>query len=630
MWWADTTSGTLKIRNSSDNAWVELLQLDGTLTLEDGSASTPALAFRDDLNTGIYSSSADTFNVAAGGFERMELGGTTIFNEDGRDVDFRIESDTQANLFYLDAGNSRIILGASSATAGKFAVNDSDGNHIWLIGRSSDDKSAVSFRNNADDAYRGRIEVDQSNGMKFQVAGSERARIDSNGFLLIGTTTQGLATYGDDLTLASSGHTGMTIRAGTTHNSSIFFADGTSGNAQKEGFIEYNHNDSYLAFATTATERIRLDSSGNVGIGTTSPSRKLEITDATFSALRIKNSSTSIANGTNICGIEFEHADSSAAGVCAGINALMADTSTGALHMTFSTGTNVNLYQENMRLDSSGNVGIGTTTIGNKLQVHESGSFAVFAGFSNDTTGSGSSDGLIVGINSDENGVLYHYENNAIIFGTNNSEKMRLTNVGQLLVGTTDNNSCSAKLIVQADSIPSYYANSGGLNVNVTNSNDIHCAEFFQGRYNKRVITHSHSNTGSVTFDVFEQNDSNVGSITGGGSSIAFNTSSDYRLKENIVNITDGITRLKQLIPRRFNWISDSTNTLVDGFIAHEVSPVIPEAVTGEKDALEEDGSIDPQAMDYSKLTPLLTAALQEAIAKIEVLETKVAALEAA
>jgi hypothetical protein len=66
MWWADTTNGILKIRNSANNAWVELLQLDGTLTLEDGSASTPALAFRDDLNTGIFSSAADTFNVATG------------------------------------------------------------------------------------------------------------------------------------------------------------------------------------------------------------------------------------------------------------------------------------------------------------------------------------------------------------------------------------------------------------------------------------------------------------------------------------------------------------------------------------------------------------------------------------
>ena len=70
QWWADTTTGILKIRNSSNNGWVELLQLDGTLTLEDGSNSTPGLAFRDDLNTGIFSSGADTFDISCGGTTR--------------------------------------------------------------------------------------------------------------------------------------------------------------------------------------------------------------------------------------------------------------------------------------------------------------------------------------------------------------------------------------------------------------------------------------------------------------------------------------------------------------------------------------------------------------------------------
>ena len=70
QWWADTTTGILKIRNSSNNGWVELLQLDGTLTLEDGSNSTPGLAFRDDLNTGIFSSAADTFDISCGGTTR--------------------------------------------------------------------------------------------------------------------------------------------------------------------------------------------------------------------------------------------------------------------------------------------------------------------------------------------------------------------------------------------------------------------------------------------------------------------------------------------------------------------------------------------------------------------------------
>ena len=104
-------------------------------------------------------------------------------------------------------------------------------------------------------------------------------------------------------------------------------------------------------------------------------------------------------------------------------------------------------------------------------------------------------------------------------------------------------------------------------------------------------------------------------------------TSSDYRLKENAVDISDGITRLKQLQPKRFNFIADDSVT-VDGFMAHEAQAVVPEAVTGTQDAVDEDGNPDYQGIDQSKLVPLLTAALQEAIAKIETLETKVAALE--
>ena len=78
QWWADTTTGILKIRNSSNNGWVELLQLDGTLTLEDGSASTPGLAFRDDLNTGIFSSGADNFDIATGGSVRANVSSTGL------------------------------------------------------------------------------------------------------------------------------------------------------------------------------------------------------------------------------------------------------------------------------------------------------------------------------------------------------------------------------------------------------------------------------------------------------------------------------------------------------------------------------------------------------------------------
>ena len=139
------------------------------------------------------------------------------------------------------------------------------------------------------------------------------------------------------------------------------------------------------------------------------------------------------------------------------------------------------------------------------------------------------------------------------------------------------------------------------------------------------------------------------GSISNGATSTAFNTSSDYRLKENVDYTWDATTRLKQLKPARFNWIVDDTNTLVDGFIAHEVSSVVPEAVTGDKDAMiaevlyaegddipegksvgdvKKAAEIDPQGIDQAKLVPLLVKTIQELEARITALEARVTALE--
>jgi hypothetical protein len=113
-----------------------------------------------------------------------------------------------------------------------------------------------------------------------------------------------------------------------------------------------------------------------------------------------------------------------------------------------------------------------------------------------------------------------------------------------------------------------------------------------------------------------------VGSISTNGSATTYNTSSDYRLKENVVPLTGAIDRLQQIPVYRFNFIADP-DTVVDGFIAHEAQEVVPECVTGEKDAVDEDGNPVYQGIDQSKLVPLLTAALQEALAKIETLEAR-------
>jgi hypothetical protein len=113
-----------------------------------------------------------------------------------------------------------------------------------------------------------------------------------------------------------------------------------------------------------------------------------------------------------------------------------------------------------------------------------------------------------------------------------------------------------------------------------------------------------------------------VGRISTSGSATSYVTSSDYRLKENIVPISNSISRLNQLKPSRFNFIEEPNKT-VDGFIAHEVQNIVPEAIVGKKDAVNEDGSIIPQGIDQAKLVPLLVAAIQELEARVKELENK-------
>lgn len=121
-----------------------------------------------------------------------------------------------------------------------------------------------------------------------------------------------------------------------------------------------------------------------------------------------------------------------------------------------------------------------------------------------------------------------------------------------------------------------------------------------------------------------------VGSITGTTSGVSYNTSSDYRLKENVTAI-DGVSaveRVKQLKPSNFSWKSDASAEVVDGFIAHELQEVVEDAVSGTKDEVDAEGNPVYQSIDTARLVPLLTAALKEAIAKVDALEAKIAQLE--
>jgi len=132
-------------------------------------------------------------------------------------------------------------------------------------------------------------------------------------------------------------------------------------------------------------------------------------------------------------------------------------------------------------------------------------------------------------------------------------------------------------------------------------------------------ITTNRVNSEGTTVE-FRQAGGVRGSISVGGASTAFNTSSDYRLKENVDYIWDGTTILKQLKPAKFNWKVDPDNT-VHGFIAHEAKAVVPDSVIGEKDAVDKNGDVAPQQIDQSKLVPILVKTVQELEARIKALE---------
>jgi len=226
---------------------------------------------------------------------------------------------------------------------------------------------------------------------------------------------------------------------------------------------------------------------------------------------------------------------------------------------------------------------------------------------------------------ADIGNINYRHDTNVMRFNANGTEWINIHSAG-VSIGTTETAYASLTQagdngIIITDTSSSIFATDQGATMVVarTNADD-----------NNRDIIN------------FNRNGSTCGQITGTNSATTFATSSDYRLKENVTYTWDATTRLKQLKPARFNWISDSTNTLLDGFIAHEVSSVVPGAITGEKDAMVPEvlyaandelpegknigdvripTKIKPQGIDPSKLVPLLVKTVQELEARIKTLE---------
>ena len=237
-----------------------------------------------------------------------------------------------------------------------------------------------------------------------------------------------------------------------------------------------------------------------------------------------------------------------------------------------------------MRIDSSGNVGIGTSSPSTMLHI-QNGSGNASAQLTSGTSGTSYINMGDTG-NVDAGQISYINNGDAMAFTAGSAERMRIDSSGRLLVGTTTNQGASGITLASGPSI----------NLVAPNANSLQVVQF-------------------------RNSNGKVGTITVADSATAYATSSDYRLKENVDYTWDATTRLKQLKPARFNFIVDDTNTLVDGFIAHEVSSIVPEAITGTKDEVDDNGDAVMQGIDHSKLVPLLVKTIQELEARITILE---------
>jgi hypothetical protein len=387
---------------------------------------------------------------------------------------------------------------------------------------------------------------------------------------------------------------------------------GAGGSALSGGFSGevaqiFTDNAYPLSIGTSGVSWLNLSTTGNLGLGVT-PSASWAGGYTAFQMQNVGRSLAATGSGSGDLTLAFnavyDNTDGRWEYAYTGDKAgRYSQTGAGnhVWYVTNTTGTagNAITFTQAMTLDASGNLGIGTTSASGRLNI-DSGSTALNTNFnSTNASGvyvryqnSGTSIGdigagaqVFSGGTAGDFGVTSRSGN--LVFGTNSTERARIDSSGNLLVGKTSTGSAAGLTLYGQSTISGY------------------------GRidFNKTV-------TGTVTGCEYSYNGTPVGTITYSNTATAYNTSSDYRLKNTIAPMTGALAKVVQLKPVTYKWNVDGSDG--EGFIAHELAEVCPHAVTGEKDAVDAEGNPKYQGIDTSFLVATLTAAIQELNTKFE------------
>ena len=605
-----------------------------------------------------------------------------LFNVDGSE---RMRIDSSGNV-----GIGATLPSGQDTSANNLVVEDTAGNGGITIKTPAASYGSLHFSDGTGTAaYRGIVAYNHSDdNMQFHTAATKRMTIDASGNVGIGTSSPA-----QKVQIKNTGaDTGVSILSDTDQRSMLLFSDTADLDI---GAIIYDHTSDFMKVHVNNAERMRIDASGNVGIGTsTVATGKMNIVQGTDSAVTVLSQTAGTGDGGT---------SNTAIRSTSLTGANWANTRYDAYSHTWGIGGSASANSA-MTLDSSGNVGIGVTSPDRPVHLSGSGTRNYFKA---ETTGAtdASESGLEIKTPSANWLINSLGGTDALTFYDlgNTQERMRIDASGNILQtaasqgaafvpNTTStwnafevrqdrgvtNSASGIAFRSQSNTKPAGIVSVAG---NTTGGVESLAFMTVGGNQTKEAMRIDSSQNVLVGTDVspgsasgtvieaagvigisrgvttnanvmeFRNPNGSVGSIATNGSATAYNTSSDYRLKEDWTPMSGASERVQSLKPVNFAWKVDASR--VDGFLAHELQEVVPEAVTGTKDAMQdeeyevtpsvfdEDGNEtspavmatrsipDMQGIDQSKIVPLLTAALQEALTKISDLETRISALEA-